>query len=238
MTGTATDLLSTAARLEDPGEALTAVCDLRRHLDRLQAVHVENALRAGWSWSQIAGALGVTRQAAHRRYARVVREQLEEARDTRVASGEFVLTGASRLAVHLGRQEAGAMRCPQLGTEHVLLGLLRAEVSRAARVLRAAGVDLQAARDAVRELGEDRCGGDDSDAFELEPTPNCRAAFERALHEAVEAGSDRLRPEHLLMALLADSGSGAVRALAHLGVEADAIDRTLRAEPRFTSSGS
>ena len=220
------ELLATAARLEDPGEALGAVCDLRRHLDHLQAVHVENALRAGWSWSQVAGALGVTRQAAHRRYARAGREQLDEARDTSVPSGEFVLTGAARLAVHLGRQEAGAMRAPQLGTEHVLLGLLRTEVGSASRALRAAGVDPVAARAAVRDLVD--LSPAEEIPGELEPTPNCRAAFERALHEAINAGSDRLRPEHLLLALLADPGSGAVRTLAYLGIEADAVADGIR----------
>jgi len=228
MTGSEpSELLTTAARLEDPGEALGAVCDLRRHLDRLQAVHVENALRAGWSWSQVAGALGVTRQAAHRRYARAVREQLDEARDTSVPSMDFVLTGAARLAVHLGRQEAGAMGCAQLGTEHVLLGLLRADVGAASRALRAAGLDLLAARAAVRELAEMGFGREEATG-DLEPTTNCRAAFERALHEAIAAGSDRLRPEHLLLAVLADAGSGAVRTLAYLGVEADAVADGIR----------
>lgn len=230
MTGSEpSELLSTAARLEDPGEALGAVCDLRRHLDRLQAVHVENALRAGWSWSQVAQALGVTRQAAHRRYARLVREQLDEARDTSTsaASGEFVLTGAARLAVHLGRQEAGAMRALNLGTEHVLLGLLRTEIGAASRALRAAGLELNAARDAVRELAE-VTDSPLSIAGELEPTTNCRAAFERALHEAVSAGSDRLRPEHLLLALLADPGSGAVRTLTQLGIDSTTVLDNIR----------
>jgi hypothetical protein len=225
-----TQLLSTAARLETPGEGLSAVCDLRRHLDRLQATHVENALRAGWSWSQVAGALGVTRQAAHRRYARFVRERLDEARDTTAPSGEFVVTGSSRLAVHLGRQEAGAMRCPHLGTEHLHLGRLRTEVSLAGRTLRAAGVDLTAAREAARELFDDGCDCEEHDELEIQPTPNCRAAFERGLHEAVEAGSDRLRPEHLLLAVLADPASGASRTLAFLGIEADGVEGTLRAQ--------
>src|SRR3712207_4325445 len=115
-------LLDAATRLEDPSEGLAAVCDLRRHLDQLQTVHVENALRAGWSWSQGAAAGGVSRKAAQRRYARLVRERLEKVSEQGEPGGRLVDTGASRLAMRLARQEANALRRAQVGTEHVLLG--------------------------------------------------------------------------------------------------------------------
>ncbi|MBA2428808.1 MAG: hypothetical protein H0V55_03685, partial [Thermoleophilaceae bacterium] len=58
-------LVRGAGQLEDPDQGLRAVAGLRRTLESLEAAHVEVAVRAGWSWSRIAGALGVTKQAAH-----------------------------------------------------------------------------------------------------------------------------------------------------------------------------
>ncbi len=55
-----------------PAEGLAAVVALRRLADRLEAAEVERALRQGWTWSRIAEALGVTRQAVHKKYAKRV----------------------------------------------------------------------------------------------------------------------------------------------------------------------
>jgi hypothetical protein len=53
-----------------PGDGLAAVVALRRLADRLEDAEVERALRTGWSWSQVAEALGVTRQAVHKKHAK------------------------------------------------------------------------------------------------------------------------------------------------------------------------
>lgn len=55
---------------EDPADGLAAVVALRRLADRLEDAHVEHALCEGWSWTQVAEALGVTRQAVHKKHAR------------------------------------------------------------------------------------------------------------------------------------------------------------------------
>lgn len=55
---------------DDPADALAAVGALRRVADRLEDVAVERAVAAGWSWAEVAEALGVTRQAAHKKHAR------------------------------------------------------------------------------------------------------------------------------------------------------------------------
>jgi hypothetical protein len=54
----------------DPADGLAAVVALRRLADRLEDAEVEHALRAGWSWSQVAEALAVTRQAVHKKHAK------------------------------------------------------------------------------------------------------------------------------------------------------------------------
>jgi hypothetical protein len=54
----------------DPADGLAAVVALRRLADRLEDASVERALRDGWSWAQVAEALGVTRQAVHKKHAK------------------------------------------------------------------------------------------------------------------------------------------------------------------------
>lgn len=49
---------------------LAAVVALRELADRLEDAAVERAMRAGWGWSQVAAALGVTRQAVHKKHHR------------------------------------------------------------------------------------------------------------------------------------------------------------------------
>jgi DNA invertase Pin-like site-specific DNA recombinase len=70
-------------RPETPSEGLAAVVALRRLADRLEASEVERAIRQGWSWSRIAEALGVTRQAVHKKYAKRVESAGIEMRRTR-----------------------------------------------------------------------------------------------------------------------------------------------------------
>jgi hypothetical protein len=53
----------------DPADGLAAVVALRRLADRMEDAEVERAMRAGWTWPQVAEALGVTRQAVHKKHA-------------------------------------------------------------------------------------------------------------------------------------------------------------------------
>jgi len=57
-------------KVKDPAEGLAAVVALRRLADRLEDAQVERAMRKGWSWPQVAEALGVTRQAVHKKHAK------------------------------------------------------------------------------------------------------------------------------------------------------------------------
>jgi Homeodomain-like domain len=61
--------LATAAGSQDPAEGLRAVLALRRLLEAVEAVQVDNARARGWSWQDIARALGVSRQAVHKKHA-------------------------------------------------------------------------------------------------------------------------------------------------------------------------
>jgi predicted transcriptional regulator len=61
--------VATAASSEDPSVGLRAVRSLRVLVERLEALQVRNARDHGWTWEQVAQALGVTRQAVHKKYA-------------------------------------------------------------------------------------------------------------------------------------------------------------------------
>jgi DNA-directed RNA polymerase specialized sigma24 family protein len=54
----------------DPATGLRAVAALRRLLDSLERIQVDNARGNGWSWREIAEALGVTKQAVHLKHAK------------------------------------------------------------------------------------------------------------------------------------------------------------------------
>ena len=61
--------LAAAAGSTDPKVGLRAVLALRRLLESLEVLQVDNARRQGWSWQEIADALGVSRQAVHKKHA-------------------------------------------------------------------------------------------------------------------------------------------------------------------------
>ena len=65
-------LAATAANTSDPRMGLRSIVSLRALADVLELRQVEAALRAGMSWLEIADALGVTRQAVHKQYAKRV----------------------------------------------------------------------------------------------------------------------------------------------------------------------
>ena len=65
----ATNLVTTAGG-RDVRAGLQAARALRRLAETLEAAQVENARRQGWSWTEIAAALDVSKQAVHQRYAR------------------------------------------------------------------------------------------------------------------------------------------------------------------------
>lgn len=67
-----TQITAVAADTSDPRAGLRAVASLRVLADTLELQQVEAALRAGMKWQDIADALGVTRQAVHKKYAKRV----------------------------------------------------------------------------------------------------------------------------------------------------------------------
>lgn len=60
--------LNDAVDSRDPAVGLAAVSALRDLVEELEELHVDNARSVGWSWQQIAEALGITRQSVHRKH--------------------------------------------------------------------------------------------------------------------------------------------------------------------------
>jgi ATP-dependent Clp protease ATP-binding subunit ClpA len=136
------------------------------------------------------------------------------------------LTEFARGAIVLAQDEARALHHNYVGTEHVLLGLLREEQGGAARALAAVGVALAAARDQVRRtvgLGETVVVG------QIPFTPHARRILTFAREEATALNHWSVGTEHLLLGLVGKHGGVATDILAELGAEPDRIRREVGA---------
>jgi Clp amino terminal domain, pathogenicity island component len=220
------DLVRRAVSPADPDDALRAITTLRGELDRLERDAVACARVAGSSWSAIADALSITRQAAQKRH--------RGATPTRDAAPEpmrtVLVTAPARMAVRLGRQEARAMGSDLVGTEHLLLGVLRSGSHQAAKVLNDLGVSLDDARAAAQPTLVDGkghaepAGKDGISAY-------ARSVLEQSLREAIARGEAYIGVEHLLLALLREDIGGAARTLAELGIDPDVVRERLASAP-------
>jgi hypothetical protein len=223
----------------DPGEALEAIVAIRRRLDILEAGQVDAALQDRWSWSRIAAALEVTKQAAHRKHS--ARRRTEAAssppapatrRPAPARRQQLTITGEARRVVEYAREEASSLGAEGVAPEHLLLGLLRSPQSQAARALGAAGVSLESARARVGALASSRggrlAGGEAPDGRRPPVLPEARHVFEQALREAVARSDAHLGVEHMLLALIGAERGGAGLLLAQLEVDPTAVMRSLR----------
>jgi len=83
MTTPEDDVAAIAADTGDPRAGLRAIVGLRALTEALELRQVEAALRSGMSWTEVAQALGVTRQAVHKKYARRIDPTIDVPRRTR-----------------------------------------------------------------------------------------------------------------------------------------------------------
>lgn len=211
----------------DPAAQLEALCELRRELDEIESELAAEAIRAGMSWREIGAAIGVSKQAAHRRHrervARLVKDADAGESD---GSGGVSVSVPARRAVRIARQEAAALGGEEVGTEHLLLGILQCEDEQAAVLLRRLGVTPEAARDAVQPSTQTTlaaarrayANSERAGAAAL-VSPVARRILERALTHAAARDSSELTALDLLRSVVMHDESGAARTLRRLGVD-------------------
>jgi ATP-dependent Clp protease ATP-binding subunit ClpA len=208
-----TQLAAQAAQASTPLEALRIASWLRRELDRFERQQVMRALDHGTTFAQIARYLGVSRQAAHRRFRSLA--------DAGLPVGA---TPGVRRVLESARREATALGAEAAAEEHVLLASLRAADLPAAAILHHAGATfararrlLETASPAVPQPGQAVAAG-------VLPTVLAAAAREARSREDRE-----VEVEHLLIGTLRGRESGAVRLLRAFDIDIDAVRAELAA---------
>ena len=117
----------------------------------------------------------------------------------------------------LAQEEARTLKHNYIGTEHILLGLLREEEGLAARVLESLDITVERVRaQVVRIVGS----GEEVTSGQIPFTPRAKKVLELSLREANQLGHNYIGTEHILLALIGEGG-GAAQLLAGAGVDHD-----------------
>jgi ATP-dependent Clp protease ATP-binding subunit ClpA len=126
----------------------------------------------------------------------------------------------ARRVVVLAQEEARMLEHNYIGTEHILLGLIREGEGTAAQVLHALDVDLAAVRQDVETIvgrGQQPASG------HIPFTPRAKKSLELALREMVQLGHTYIGTEHLLLGLLREGDGVAAQVLRRRGVELNTV---------------
>ncbi len=130
-------------------------------------------------------------------------------------------TDKARHTVVLAQEEARLLRHDHIGTEHLLLGLLRESDGAAATALTSLGIGLDAARDRVAAAQPARTG--EMASGHIPFTPQAKRTLELALREALQLGHDYIGTGHILLGLVRDPGSRGASILFDLGADQAAV---------------
>ena len=205
--------------LGEAREARDRLLELQRDLEKARADynHAVRRLHAeGGSLREIAEDLGVSHQRVHQIVEGGEGGTVRAGPRRRAPWAFERFTRRARRIVVLAQEEAAELGHGRVGTEHLLLGLVRAEDEAAAPVLAEAGIALEPLRKLVAAL---------------EPGPRRRSPFtraakralERSLREAQGLGDRFIGGEHVLLALLADERAGSLALVRELGGDPDAL---------------
>jgi ATP-dependent Clp protease ATP-binding subunit ClpA len=129
-------------------------------------------------------------------------------------------TGRARQVVVLAQEEARALKHNYIGTEHILLGLLREEEGLAARVLESLHIRVEEVRaQVVRIVGQ----ADELTTGQAPFTPRAKKVLELALREALSLGHNFIGTEHILLGLVRENEGVAARILVDFDADAEKI---------------
>jgi ATP-dependent Clp protease ATP-binding subunit ClpA len=133
-------------------------------------------------------------------------------------------TERARNVLTLATEEAQQLNHHYIGTEHLLLGLLREGGGVAAQALNRLGVDL----DKVRAAVESKIGrGEHPAEGQIEYVPRVRTVLGLAVDEAQRLGHNSVRTEHILLGIVRDGGGVAADILDEFGVLGKVREQTL-----------
>jgi hypothetical protein len=215
------DLIAAIRKVHDDElEQLTSAVVAADHLgelaDHLVGHFVDQARRSGASWTEIGRAMGVTKQAARKRF--IPKDPGDPAKvDANDGFSRF--TPRARNAVMAAHNEAYAAGNPEVGPVHLVLGLLSEPDALAARAIEAMGTSLQSVRDvAVAALPPAQ---DDVPAL-VPYDAAARKILEVTFREALRLGHNYIGTEHIVLALLEEEPNGGV--LGTLGVDKATIE--------------
>jgi ATP-dependent Clp protease ATP-binding subunit ClpC len=130
-------------------------------------------------------------------------------------------TDRARRVVVLAQEEARLLNHGHIGTEHLLLGLIREEQGVAARALTAMDIELQAVRDRVREITGEHSGA--AHEGHIPFTPRTKRVLELSLREAIQLGHDHIGTEHILLGLVREGEGVAALILVELGADLNEV---------------
>ena len=205
------------AQLQD---AVLAADHLGDVADHLIGHFVDQARRSGASWTEIGKSMGVTRQAAQKRFVP------KESADLDPGQGFNRYTPRARNVVMAAHSEAVAARNPEGRPEHLVLGLLAEPEGIAAKAITAQDVPL----DAVREAATAALPPGAEEVPDLVPYgPEAKKVLELTFREALRLGHNYIGTEHILLALLEhENGAGVLSGLGVTKAAAEEyVDRVL-----------
>ena len=130
-------------------------------------------------------------------------------------------TDRARKVMQLANQEAQRFNHEYVGTEHVLLGLIKEGSGVAANVLRNLDVDLRKIRNEVEKIVQ--AGPEMVTMGKLPQTPRAKKVIEYAIEEARNLNHNYVGTEHLLLAILSLGRDSAYRVLRNMGVDPDTL---------------
>ena len=204
--------------------AVATARELSDQADALIGHFVDQARVSGASWSQIGAAMGVTKQAAQKRFTARNEPLVPEGR----AFSRF--TPRARMAVAAAGQLAEASGTTAMDTSHLAAGTLLDPGGLAAKATTRLGVTTEQVFDALG-VGIPSLAADSEPAalLGLRYTAECREGFKQALRVALRLGHNYIGTEHLLLGVTANEGP-VLEALSRLGLRADLIEGAVTVE--------
>src|SRR5437899_2536581 len=129
-------------------------------------------------------------------------------------------TDRARRVVVLAQEEARVLNHNYIGTEHILLGLIREGEGVAAKALESLGISLEAVCQQVEEIiGQ----GQHAPSGHIPFTPRAKKVLELSLREALQLGHNYIGTEHILLGLIREGEGVAAQVLVKLGADLNRV---------------